>query len=534
MKKFLAFAVVVGVLFGVPISRAANLTGAASTLPKNEEWSLMAYSSVGQNVGQDFLKTKIVDGSATDYEKRILAITSQGQNPRTFGQENFVEKLLNKFDGNQIGSSSLINDDIFALLALKSAGENSDVMRVIRNFVLANQNSDGGWSFNKGGSSDSNTTAMALAAINQSGGTIPTSGLNYLKAAQKSDGGFGYTKDATSDGASTAWAILGLRSSGQGVPNNALSFLESLQVGNGGFKWRAADANTSSLVTSYAVIALSGKNFPIRIVTVSQPSPSPSPTPVPSPTPAPTPSPTPSPLTYNNSQCVNITAPDVIAPNTWFYGAVTMRNSGTKTWTSDATPHRLGSQQPQDNVFWGLSRRNLPNEPIATNQSVTFTFDAKSPSIQGTYAFSWKMVEENTEWFGETCTRIISVQSAQPNPTPTPSPTPNPPPTGTFSHAVTISYPGNKIFVGSVPLNANAKAIDTLKWVANYMTLLHEIRQTSFGAFVYSIDGYIPQGSSGWQYAVNNTTPNVSASDFTLSSNESVQWFYGPPNIRPY
>jgi hypothetical protein len=39
----------------------------------------------------------------------------------------------------------------------------------------------------------------------------------------------------------------------------------------------------------------------------------------------------------------------------------TMRNTGATTWTT-AAAYRLGSQHPQDNSTWGLSRLDVPHD----------------------------------------------------------------------------------------------------------------------------------------------------------------------------
>src|SRR5258708_10789386 len=145
----------------------------------------MARAGIGQNSGQTILRSPISNGSDTDYEKRILAITALDENPRTFGSENFVEKLESFFDGNQIGDSSLLNDDIFGVLALTSAGISNNTVSKSRQFILSHQNSDGGWGVATSVGSDSNTTAMAVAAPfkNERG---PHSGFYYITKAQDS------------------------------------------------------------------------------------------------------------------------------------------------------------------------------------------------------------------------------------------------------------------------------------------------------------------------------------------------------------
>ncbi len=73
----------------------------------------------------------------------------------------------------------------------------------------------------------------------------------------------------------------------------------------------------------------------------------------------------------NNSSCLNISKPASIGAGQQFFANVTMENTGTKVWNSDASPHALGSQNPQDNGTWGLGRVGLPTEPVNPGQSVT-------------------------------------------------------------------------------------------------------------------------------------------------------------------
>ena len=90
-----------------------------------------------------------------------------------------------------------------------------------------------------------------------------------------------------------------------------------------------------------------------------------------------------------------------------------MNNTGTNTWTTDATPHNLGSQNPQDNTRWGFGRVGLPGgTPVALGSSATFSFTATAPAIVGSYPFDWKMVEDGIEWFGATCQETINVIAA--------------------------------------------------------------------------------------------------------------------------
>ncbi|MGM9474510.1 patatin-like phospholipase family protein [Pseudarthrobacter sp. YS3] len=98
---------------------------------------------------------------------------------------------------------------------------------------------------------------------------------------------------------------------------------------------------------------------------------------------------------------------------------ITMRNSGTTTWTP-ANSHRLGSQSPQDNLVWGSGRQELPNA-VGPGAQVTFAFTITAPPPPGA-TFQWRMLQEGNEWFGsmtpavfvgvEEATECVSVRAA--------------------------------------------------------------------------------------------------------------------------
>jgi len=101
--------------------------------------------------------------------------------------------------------------------------------------------------------------------------------------------------------------------------------------------------------------------------------------------------------------------PSSMLPGQTFLASVTMKNSGTNTWT-DANGYRLGSQNPQNNLNWGLNRANLSSsESIAEGQSKTFTFLITSPSTPGTYNFQWRMVKDSATplWFGDASSNVV-------------------------------------------------------------------------------------------------------------------------------
>jgi hypothetical protein len=101
------------------------------------------------------------------------------------------------------------------------------------------------------------------------------------------------------------------------------------------------------------------------------------------------------------------------------YGvSVTMQNTGTTTWTKSAL-YRLGSQNPQDNGTWGVSRVELPVDSVGQGVPVTFNFTVTAPSTAGSYNFQWRMLRELVEWFGDLTPNVaVSVQPSGPPPAP--------------------------------------------------------------------------------------------------------------------
>ena len=79
---------------------------------------------------------------------------------------------------------------------------------------------------------------------------------------------------------------------------------------------------------------------------------------------------------------------------------VTATNTGSTTWTT-AAGYRLGRQDPQDNLTWGLGRVDLAQPTVDPGQTATFDFVATTPNVVGGYAFCWQMVHEAVRWFGQ-------------------------------------------------------------------------------------------------------------------------------------
>jgi hypothetical protein len=253
------------------------------SIDPQKDWTIMARSAIGQSPTDiDFLKT--IDGStANDYATYVLAITSIGEDPRSFGDENLVYGLSQLSTNGQMGDEAFLNDDIFGLIALVSAGvseSNSVVIQEI-NYIKSKQASDGGWSWDAEATEGMvDYTAMGIMALISAGVDVADSSVvdavNFLANAQNNDGGFPVSKTGTSNTASTAWALSAIYSINADVdfykPGglSPIDYLEARQHADGYFLFDETSSGAdlfTPVTTSYAAIALSEKFYPVSTIT---------------------------------------------------------------------------------------------------------------------------------------------------------------------------------------------------------------------------------------------------------------------------
>lgn len=107
----------------------------------------------------------------------------------------------------------------------------------------------------------------------------------------------------------------------------------------------------------------------------------------------------------NQAQFISQSVKGIMTASEFTTVSITMKNVGTTTWTAGSL-YRLGSQNPQDNMIWGLNRVMLPNS-VPPGATVTFTFDVFAPAKSGTYNFQWRMVQDGVEWFGPLTPNVV-------------------------------------------------------------------------------------------------------------------------------
>jgi hypothetical protein len=140
----------------------------------------------------------------------------------------------------------------------------------------------------------------------------------------------------------------------------------------------------------------------------------------------------PPPAATNGAQFVAQTVPSTMTAGQSYSVSVTMRNSGTTTWTEAS--YRLGSQNPQDNLTWGMNRVSLPaGASVAPGQDAVYSWTVTAPTTPGTYNFQWQMRQSGVEWFGPLTPNVaVAVTAAAPPP---------PTPTGNAAQFVSQSVP---------------------------------------------------------------------------------------------
>ena len=99
----------------------------------------------------------------------------------------------------------------------------------------------------------------------------------------------------------------------------------------------------------------------------------------------------------NNAGFTDQSVPATMTAGQVYSFSINMRNTGTTTWSA-SSGYALGSNNPEGNTTWGMSRVNL-NGNIQPNNEVSFHWNLVAPSTPGTYNFQWRMVKDGV-YFG--------------------------------------------------------------------------------------------------------------------------------------
>ncbi len=235
------------------------------------DWVAIAYSSnnsSNSNILNYMTTHNTVSGNLTDNERHSMALLALNQNPYSFHGADFISPIVKAFDGTQFGGASLINDDIFSLIPLSSAGYNSndDIISKDISYIISKQNSDGSWD------ESVDMTGAGIMALSQfsnvSGVSIALSKAgNYIYSQQANDGGWGNVS-------STSWALQAQSALSVNWSKNGktgLDYLASQQTSDGGALPANEIISNRIWATSYAIPGALGKTWAQIMHSVSKP-----------------------------------------------------------------------------------------------------------------------------------------------------------------------------------------------------------------------------------------------------------------------
>jgi len=250
------------------LSEKQNENGSFGSSDLYTDWTALALSTQSNSIAKNKVKQYLLSdpdykvglNDVSDLARRAMALMSLGINPYQDTKTNYIQKIVDSFDGTQMGDKDLYNDDIFALFPLLKAGyQTSDPMIVSEvNFILSKQKSDGSWD-------GADLTAAAIQSLNQVNSldgvtTALNKAKNYLQSIQNNDGGFGGVE-------STAWVMQSISALNENSDNwikdnhNPNDFLFSQQKTDGGVLDEATISNSRIWATAYAIPAVLNKSW---------------------------------------------------------------------------------------------------------------------------------------------------------------------------------------------------------------------------------------------------------------------------------
>ena len=300
----------------------------------------------------------------------IQAVVAAGGHPASFGGQDLLTTMDAAYDattGAYIDGSGVADafTQSLAIQALVASGGPSAVPDLAVSFLASTQDADGGFEFETGWGSDTNSTAMALMALDAAGDrACDATARAWLATQQESDGGFQYQAGPYSLGSdpdSTALVVQAIVATGADPYATAwtttggstpLGYLESAQRADGGYTF-PGNAGPDAFTTSEVTLALERLALPVAfdsrqwyvpgaaLGTPVSPSATPTPAPTPSGPPAGviTASPTP---TVSPSAASQVRA------------AATVRASSAAT-PLIATPAAIGETTPAPSAAAGVS-----------------------------------------------------------------------------------------------------------------------------------------------------------------------------------
>lgn len=212
------------------------------------------------------------EGAAAIQLLRPLRALALAHDSRATPEGNLTQRVLATFDGAQFGAPQAVNDDAYAILALRAAGVpvQDDRLQASGAFLQQARNPDGGWGWAVGGASGTDMTGLvldALAALDRLDPSVAADAASFVASA-KADRGYAESPGGNANCESTAWALRILARHEAGTDADGWRFLLSLQQPDGGvahLPGGPSDAFCTSEVLTLAGLAGAGTvPFPLE------------------------------------------------------------------------------------------------------------------------------------------------------------------------------------------------------------------------------------------------------------------------------
>ncbi|MGI6487482.1 MAG: S-layer homology domain-containing protein [Syntrophothermaceae bacterium] len=101
----------------------------------------------------------------SDYARTIIGMLAASHNPRDASGRDLVNELVyRQADSGEFGIGGVFINTVWSMIALDTAGADYNAEKAVES-LLANQTSDGGFSFNSTSSADADLTGFALMAL---------------------------------------------------------------------------------------------------------------------------------------------------------------------------------------------------------------------------------------------------------------------------------------------------------------------------------------------------------------------------------
>lgn len=254
----------------------AAIDGASAYLLKSEtvsDWGAFALAAEGTSIPDTYLSSvekQLRDAqgefrSVTEYERIAIGVIAAGGNAENIAGYNLIDKIVNHERMTNQGA----NGPIYGLLVLSNGNyelnENAEWNAdKLVDWLIKQQNADGGWSLVSGGKSGIDVTAMALTSLAphkaaEEAAKAIERGTAWLSSQQTVSGGF---SDFGENSESASQVIVALTSVGVDptgpsftkAEGNVLSRLMKFRQADGGFA-HVMGAGSNGMATEQALQA---------------------------------------------------------------------------------------------------------------------------------------------------------------------------------------------------------------------------------------------------------------------------------------